>query len=127
MGIELDDTPSIIKNRMPDAERHVIRADNARPESTSHLKRHGLPRVESAPKWSGSVHDGIQHMRSYEAIVIHPDCPETAREARLYSYKIDRYSGEIRPDVVDAHNHYIDATRYALAPMIRRPRSWRPL
>ena len=51
--------------------------------------------------------------------MIHPDCEQTAREFRLYSYKVDRLSGDIRPDIVDAHNHYIDALRYALAPMIR--------
>lgn len=119
VGIELDDTARVITNKMPNAEHNVVRADNARPESTSHLRRHGLPRVESAPKWQGSVHDGIQHLRSYREIVIHPECCETVRETRLYSYKVDRHTGDIRPEVVDAHNHYIDAIRYALAPLIK--------
>jgi phage terminase large subunit len=52
--------------------------------------------------------------------VIHADCERTAREFRLYSYKVDRLTGDILPVIVDANNHYIDALRYALAPMIRR-------
>ena len=39
---------------------------------------------------------------------------------RLYSYKVDRLTGEIRADIVDAWNHYIDALRYAVTPMIKR-------
>jgi len=124
-GVELDDTPEMLRADMPGIERHEVRADSARPESSSHLRRHGLPRVTSVQKWQGSVEDGIKHMRSYREIVIHERCRNTAREARLYSYKVDRHTGEIRPDVVDAHNHYMDAIRYALAPLIRqraRPR-----
>ena len=34
-------------------------------------------------------------------------------------YKIDRLTGDVRPDIVDAHNHYIDALRYAVGPMIK--------
>ena len=59
-------------------------------------------------------------MRSYAEIVVHPRCKETIRETRLYSYKTDRHTGDILPVIVDAHNHYMDATRYALAPLIRK-------
>jgi phage terminase large subunit len=118
VGVEIDATASLVLKAMPDAARHTVRADSARPESTSYLRRHGLPRVESVTKWAGSVEDGIQHLRSYKEIVIHPECRETVREARLYSYKVDRHTGDILPVVVDANNHYMDALRYALAPMI---------
>lgn len=117
--LELDDTSEYITTRIPGFARHVTRADSARPESISHLTRHGLPRIEAVEKWPGSVEDGVSFIKSFAGIVIHPDCEQTAREFRLYSYKVDRLSGDIRPDIVDAHNHYIDALRYALAPMIR--------
>jgi len=52
--------------------------------------------------------------------VIHPDCPQAAREFRLYSYKVDRLSGDILPVIADEHNHYIDALRYALVPLMKR-------
>jgi phage terminase large subunit len=40
---------------------------------------------------------------------------------RLYSYKVDRLTGDVLADVVDKHNHCIDAIRYALQPLIKRP------
>ena len=106
--------------------RHTIRADSSRPESISYLKQHGLPRMTPVYKWPGSVEDGIAYLRSYEEIVIHPDCPKTREEARLWSYKVDTKTQLILPDVVDQHNHTWDGIRYALAPIIRmarRPRS----
>ena len=119
VGVDLDDTPRLILKSMPEADKYVIRADAANPAQTSHMVKHGLPRTVSAPKWQGSVEDGIQHLRSYREIIIHPDCPETIRESRLYSYKTDRHTGDVLPQIVDAHNHYIDAIRYALSPIIR--------
>lgn len=120
VGVELDDTAAMVLEKMPEAARHVIRADSARPESTSYLRRNGLPRVESVEKWKGSVEDGIQFIRSFREVVIHPRCRNVAREFGLYSYKVDRLTGDVMPVVVDANNHYIDAIRYALEPMIKR-------
>jgi phage terminase large subunit len=45
---------------------------------------------------------------------------ETASEFVKYSYKVDRVTGDILPMIIDAHNHYIDALRYALQPMIKQ-------
>lgn len=118
--LELDDTAPYIVSRIPGFDKHTARADSARPESISYLQRHGLPRLEAVEKWPGSVEDGIAFLKSFDQIVIHPDCQETAREFRLYSYKVDRLTGDIKPDIVDANNHYIDALRYAVGPMIRR-------
>lgn len=118
--LELDATAPFINERIPGFERHVTRADSARPESISYLSRHGLPRIQGVDKWKGSVEDGIEFIKSLEGVVIHTDCPQTAREFRLYSFKVDRLTGDILPVIVDAHNHYIDAARYALAPMIKR-------
>ena len=120
--LELDDTARYLLDRIPGLERATIRADSARPESISYLRRHGLPNTMSVDKWPGSVEDGIAHIRSYERVIIHPDCPQTAREFRLYSYKVNS-AGDVLNTIVDAHNHYIDALRYALAPMIKRRQS----
>lgn len=118
VALELDDTASFITSRMPTIAMHNIRADSARPESISYLQRHGLPSIRSVKKWPGSVEDGVSFIKSMDRVVIHPDCPETAREFRLYSYKQDRLSGDILPKMVDANNHYIDALRYAVQPMV---------
>lgn len=128
VGLENDDIAEFMIAKLPGVEKHSVKADSARPETISHVKKSGangrkrpnLPRIEGAKKWPGSVEDGIAHLRSYKAIVIHPRCKETAREARLYSYKVDRLSKEVLAEIVDANNHYIDAIRYALGPLIKR-------
>ena len=119
IGVETDYLPQLF-DRLPLAKTHVIRADNARPETISYMKRNGYPNIEAVDKWAGSVEDGISKLRSFERIVIHPDCRHTIEEARLWSYKTDRLTGDVLPVLVDAHNHCWDAIRYALQPIIKR-------
>tara|TARA_R110000744_G_scaffold380393_1_gene501050 strand:- start:1224 stop:2444 length:1221 start_codon:yes stop_codon:yes gene_type:complete len=126
VGLDLDDTGKFIADRIPRIEQHVIRADCARPESISHVMKGAktekitpLPKMIGCKKWPGSIEDGIAHMRSYDEIAIHPSCIETLNEFRKYSYKIHKQSGDILPDIVDDWNHYIDAIRYALGPLIK--------
>jgi phage terminase large subunit len=120
--LELDDTPGFLCERIPEFAQYATRWDNARPESISHLQRHGLRRSVAVDKWKGSVEDGIAFLRSFRRIVVHPRCVETIKELRHYSYKVDRLTGDILPDVVDAWNHYLDALRYAVTPIIKRSR-----
>jgi phage terminase large subunit len=126
VGLENDDIAEYMIERLPGVELHTSRADSARPETISHVRstgegrRRALPKIVPVEKWPGSVEDGIAHLRSYKEIIIHPRCTGFAREARLYSYKVDRLTGDVLADVIDANNHYMDATRYALGPLIRR-------
>lgn len=120
VGLETDHITDLFKRRIPGIEKHVIRSDSARPETISFLRRNGLPMCEGVKKWSGSVEDGVEHLRSYDAIVIHPECPHTAEEARLYSYKVHKQTGDILPQIKDDNNHCIDAIRYALQPLIKQ-------
>jgi phage terminase large subunit len=117
IGLELDQTKAAFEE-IEGAGRHTIRADNARPETISYLRRQGL-NIVGAPKGKGSVEDGIAFLRGFEQIIIHPECVHTAEESRLYSYKLDRLTGDVLPVIVDAHNHCIDAIRYALEPVIK--------
>ena len=116
--VELDNTHKLI-DEIPMAKQHIIRADSARPESISFVKRQGY-RIESVHKWSGSIEDGIEFIRSFRMVYIHSRCLNTAEEFVKYSYKVDRLTEDILPTIVDANNHYIDALRYALQPMIKR-------
>ena len=118
VGLDMNATAAAF-DTVPDSRRYVIRADSARPETIAELKKRGY-RCEPAPKWPGSVEDGISHLRSYDEIVIHPRCDRVAREARLWRYKVDPRTDEILPSVVDANNHAWDAVRYALSRVIRR-------
>lgn len=117
VGVELDELPALF-DTIPGSRTHTIRADSARPETISYMRNHGFPLIVGAEKWPGSVEDGITHLRSYEQIVIHPSCKHTADEALLYSYKVDKLTGDVLPEIVDRHNHCIDGARYALAPLI---------
>ncbi|HAF38276.1 MAG TPA: PBSX family phage terminase large subunit [Gammaproteobacteria bacterium] len=117
--IEIDATAGFITDRIPRFAEYAARADSAEPKTISYLSRNGLPRIEPVKKWPNSVEEGVRFLRGFKCIVIHPDCPNTARDFRLYSHKIDRNTGDILPDLLDANNHAPDALRYALAPIIK--------
>lgn len=119
VGLELDDTAEYLNKGIPDFGKYKIRADSARPESISYLKRNGLPFCVGVEKGKGSVEDGIEHVKSYSEVIIHPRCKNTLSEFRLYSYKTDRLTGEVQSVPVDDNNHYIDALRYALRPLMK--------
>lgn len=116
--IETIDVPELF-DHVPEARMHIIRADSSRPEMISHLRKHGYGGMRAAEKWDGSVADGISYLRGLDNIIIHPRCRNTAIEARLWSYKTDRLTGDPLPKPADGNDHCWDAIRYALAPLIK--------
>lgn len=118
IGVDIDKTPALF-DQVPGSRDWPIIADCARPETISYMSRQGF-KISGSPKWSGSVEDGIAYLRSFERIVIHERCKHAVEESRLYKYKVDRNTGEVLPVIVDAHNHCIDALRYALVNLIRK-------
>lgn len=123
-GIELDDVTKA-SAAIPDFHRYDCMWDSAQPAMISHVKNKGLPRSKPAKKGKGSVEDGIQFIRSFRRVYIHPRCKETLSEFMAYSWKVDRLSGAIQDVPVDAFNHYCDALRYALEPvMLRAKFNW---
>jgi phage terminase large subunit len=120
VGAELDAVPRLFKDAVPGCERHTIRADSAQPGNISYLQRYGLPNMVGVTKWAGSVEDGISHLRSYRKIVVHPRCTAAAEQARLWSFKVDRLSGDVLPTLVPGNDDVWDAARYALQPLIAR-------
>lgn len=117
VGIEMEEIPKLF-DTVPESRKWTIRADCARPETISYVARHGF-RCIPCQKWKGSIEDGIEYIRSFDKIYIHPRCKQTIEEFQKYSYKKDRVSGDILPIVVDAWNHYIDALRYSIEPYIK--------
>lgn len=102
------------------ARKHKIYADCSRPETISHVRADGF-NIVAAEKWPGSVEDGLEVMRgSFDKIIIHPDCTHTINEMTLYSYKVDRLTGDVLPVIIDKNNHCIDAIRYAIGKFIKR-------
>ena len=118
--LTLDKTADYLADRIPGIAQHTVRADSAQPASIKHVQDRGLPGCTPVKKWQGSVEDGIAYMKSFDEIVVHPRCEQTASELRKYRYEQDRLTGDPKPKVFDAYNHFLDATRYALQPMIRR-------
>lgn len=82
-------------------------------------KRQGF-KISAAEKWQGSVEDGIAHLHSFDEIIIHPRCKNVAREARMWSYKIDRITSEVLPKLADGNEHCWDGIRYSLDGHIKR-------
>src|SRR5208282_1683874 len=82
IGCETINLPKLF-SQVPGGVEHISRADNARPETISHMQRNGYPNMEGVEKWSGSVEDGITFLRSFEQIIIHPRCEHAIEEAKL--------------------------------------------
>lgn len=120
--LELRLINEFLTKSIPGIKRWKVRADNSRPETIGYLAHQdgGAFNIIGADKWSGSVEDGIEYLRSFRRIVVHPRCPNVIYEMGAYSYKVDKQTDDVLPVIVDAHNHGIDATRYAHDPLIQR-------
>lgn len=117
VGVEIDHLPQLFQSVL-DSKNYVIYADSARPETISYLRRQGY-NIRPSKKGKGSVLDGVAHLRSYDTIVIHPRCVKTIEEARLWSYKVDKLSGDVLPVLASGYDHIFDAVRYSLEPIMR--------
>ena len=115
VGVEIDELPAFYRT-VPEVDNWPIHADAARPETISYLANRANPpfRISAASKWQGSIEDGVAYLKSFEKIIVHPRCKHTADEFRLYSYKVDKTTGEVLSVFVDKNNHAIDGIRYAL-------------
>ena len=58
VGLELDDTANYLKTIFPNIEKYTSRADNARPETISKVKKE-IPLIKACTKWKGFVEDGV--------------------------------------------------------------------
>lgn len=117
IGVEIEKHPDLF-DAVPGGRDHVSRADNARPEMINFMQRNGYSRMIAATKGPGSVEQGVEFLRSFAAIVIHPRCIHAAQEARLWIYKVDRLTGDVKPELEDKNNHVWDGIRYSLEPLI---------
>jgi phage terminase large subunit len=121
VGCEIDHTPALF-DKITGSRKWLIRADSARPETVSYMRRQGF-RITPALKGQGSLEDGIQFLKSFD-IIVHPRCTKVAEELTLYAYKTDPQTNEILPVLEDKNNHTIDALRYALEELRRS--GWKP-
>jgi len=111
IGCEIVNTPDLFMT-VPESEKWPIVADSARPETISHMRKNGFPKIMGAIKGPKSLQEGIEWLKSYE-IIVHPRCKHAIDELTLYSYKTDPLTGQVLPVLQDTKNHVIDALRYA--------------
>jgi phage terminase large subunit len=123
VGLELDDTGQYLIDHVPNVVRYTSRADCARPETISKVKKE-IPLIKGCTKWKGSVEDGVVALQTFKAIYIHPEAEHCYAELAAYSYKLDK-DGNPTTDIQDTDNHYADALRYAIEPLIQHKPSIR--
>jgi len=112
LQVEIVNLPNLFRS-VPDAEKFWITADSSRPETISHLRNNGFPRIAPAVKGARSLEEGVEFLKSYD-IVVHPRCQHLIDELTLYSYKVDSLTGQVTAALEDKDNHMIDALRYAV-------------
>ncbi len=111
IGCEIMQLPELFA-RVPESEKWFITADSARPETISHMQKHGYPKINPAIKGARSIEEGVAFLQSFD-IIVHPRCTHVIDELTLYSYKTDPLTEKVLPVLEDKHNHCIDAIRYA--------------
>jgi len=111
IGCEIVNLPELF-DRVPESRKWFITADSARPETISHMRKHGYPKINPAIKGARSIEEGVSFLQSFD-IIVHPRCTHLIDELTLYKYKTDPLTGKVLPALEDKHNHCIDALRYA--------------
>ena len=111
VGCEIVNLPALFMS-VPEAEKWPMVADSARPETISHMRQNGFPRILAAVKGARSLEEGVEWLKSFD-IIVHPRCQHLIDELSLYSYKTDPQTGQVLPVLADKDNHCIDALRYA--------------
>ncbi|MEL7646988.1 MAG: PBSX family phage terminase large subunit [Sedimentibacter sp.] len=100
--------------------KEEIVADSAERKSIDEIKRLGIPRIKPAKKGKGSILQGIQKLQQYK-IIVHPSCTNIIEELQNYSWKKDK-NGEYINEPVDKFNHGLDALRYSIQSIKKKPK-----
>ena len=129
IGCEIVNLPDLF-DRVPESRKWFITADSARPETISHMKKNGYPKINPTVKGAGSIEEGIAFLQSFD-IVVHPRCKHLIDELKSYKYKQDPLTDKILSVIEDKNNHVIDALRYACegarkTSATKKPRTYHP-
>lgn len=116
-GVEINELEQAF-DTVPGSRKWKITGDSERPDTISYLQRKGF-NIVGAKKGKGSVEDGIQFLRSFERIVIHPRCRGAIDNFSNYKWKQDKITKEILPIPADGSDHWPDSARYALEEYIK--------
>lgn len=93
-----------------------LTCDSAEPKSIADLRDMGIA-ARACYKAPGCVEYRIKWMQHRKIVIDPRRTPNAHREFTRYSYAVDR-SGNVLSQLVDAENHSIDSTAYALSQII---------
>ena len=99
-------TTDIYNQNMLHAGNYKIIGDSAEPRLITEVAAKGC-NIEAVKKGKDSIMTGIALLQDYE-IIVHPDSIGLIKELNNYVW------AEKNAKPIDAHNHYIDALRYAV-------------
>ena len=108
-------------SKVSDILQHRIIGDSASPQMIKYLQNRGF-NIIGAIKGKDSLEEGVRFIQTHK-VVIHPDCEYALAEWDRYSYKIDKDTEEVLPELNDTDNHVVDSVRYALENARRQSRA----
>lgn len=111
LGCEVVNLPDLFLS-VPESEKWPIIADSQRPDTISHMQKHGFPRMRPAIKGAKSVEEGVNFLQSYD-IIVHPRCKHVIDELKHYKFKVDPLTNDVLPILEDKNNHCVDSIRYS--------------
>jgi len=117
VGVEITELEQAFDS-VPSSRKWKIIADSERPDTISFMRSKGF-NILGAKKGKGSVEDGIQFLRGFEKIVIHPRCRGAVDNFSNYKWKQDKVTNEVLPIPADGSDHWPDTARYALEDYIK--------
>ena len=90
-----------------------VTCDSSEPKSIQEYRKIHRINAIAAKKGPGSIESGIKKMQEFKNIIIHPTCPNSENEYQNYQWLKNNIGEQMRKPV-DAFNHGIDGTRYAI-------------
>ncbi len=101
--------------------KEKIRAESVEPKSIDRLRELGLSRIQKADKGKDSVNAGIDFLQDYH-IIVHPRCVNFITEISNYTWDTDIKTGKRLNKPIDDFNHLMDAMRYAVESIRKKPK-----
>lgn len=123
LGIEIDQLEQFWLT-VPESRRErggpkwQIRADSARPDTINHMLRRGFNVVPSE-KGKGSLEEGINFLRAFKEVIVHPRCKGSAFDFTHWKWKQDQHTKQVLPIELGIYNDAPAAARYALEPYFK--------
>lgn len=117
VGVEINELERAF-DTVPESRKWKITADSERPDTISFMRQRGF-NIVGAIKGKGSVEDGVEFLRGFEKIVIHPRCRGAIDNFTNYKWKQDKVTREVLPIPADGSDHWPDSARYGLEGYIK--------